>query len=59
VKTHHDALASHDGGVGSEHTITRPARTDGKAAKGISLDLASEIVSILDCGIEDLLEVVD
>ena len=53
MKTHHDALASHDGEVGSEHTITRPARTDGKAAKRISLDLASEIVSILDCGIED------
>ena len=30
---------------------------DEKAATGISLDLASEIVSILDCGIEDLLEV--
>ena len=40
-------------------TITRLARTDEKAATGISLDLASEIVSILDCGIEDLLEVVD
>jgi len=40
-------------------TITRLARNDEKAATGISLDLASEIVSILDCGIEDLLEVVN
>ena len=39
-------------------TITRLARTDEKAATGISLDLASEIVSILDCDIGDLLEVI-
>jgi DNA-binding Xre family transcriptional regulator len=40
-------------------TITRLARTDGKAASALSLDLASKIVTVLDCGIEDLLEVVD
>ena len=40
-------------------TVARLARNDEKAATGISLDLASEIVSILDCGIEDLLEVVE
>ena len=39
-------------------TITRLARTDEKAAAALSLDLASKIVTVLDCGIEDLLEVV-
>ncbi len=39
-------------------TITRLARTDDKAASALSLDLASRIVTVLDCGIEDLLEVV-
>ena len=39
-------------------TITRLARTDDKAASALSLDLASKIVTVLDCGIEDLLEVV-
>ena len=39
-------------------TITRLARTDDKAAAALSLDLASKIVTVLDCGIEDLLEVV-
>lgn len=39
-------------------TITRLARNDDKAAADLSLDLASKIVSVLDCGIEDLLEVV-
>ena len=38
-------------------TITRLARTDDKAASALSLDLASKIVTVLDCGIEDLLEV--
>jgi hypothetical protein len=38
-------------------TITRLARTDDKAAAALSLDLASKIVTVLDCGIEDLLEV--
>ncbi len=42
-------------------TITRLARSadDPKAASALSLDLASKIVTMLDCGIEDLLEVVE
>ncbi|MEB3297578.1 MAG: helix-turn-helix transcriptional regulator [Cyanobacteriota bacterium] len=40
-------------------TITRLARSDEKAASALSMDLASRIVTVLDCGIEDLLEVVD
>ena len=40
-------------------TITRLARNDQKAASTLSLDLAGKIVSVLHCGIEDLLEVVD
>ncbi len=40
-------------------TITRLARNDDKAASALSLDLASKIVTVLDCGIEDLLEVVN
>ena len=40
-------------------TITRLARTDDKAATALSLDLAGKIVTVLDCGIDDLLEVVD
>jgi len=40
-------------------TITRLARNDDKAASALSLDLASKLVTALDCGIEDLLEVVD
>ena len=39
-------------------TIARLARTDEKAATALSLDLASKIVTVLDCGIEDLLEVI-
>ena len=44
----------------SATTITRLARSvdDPKAASALSLDLASKIVTVLDCGIEDLLEVV-
>ena len=38
-------------------TISRLARTDEKAATALSLDLASKIVRVLDCGVEDLLEV--
>jgi DNA-binding Xre family transcriptional regulator len=38
-------------------TISRLARNDDKAASALSLDLASKIVTVLDCGIEDLLEV--
>lgn len=37
----------------------RLARTDDKAASALSLDLASKIVTVLDDGIEDLLEVVE
>ena len=40
-------------------TITRLARTDEKGASALSLDLASKIVTVLDCEIEDLLEVVE
>jgi DNA-binding Xre family transcriptional regulator len=40
-------------------TITRLARNDQKAASALSLDLAGKIVTVLDCGIEDLLEVVE
>lgn len=40
-------------------TITRLARNDDKAAAALSLDLASKIVTLLDCEIEDLLEVVE
>jgi hypothetical protein len=42
-------------------TITRLARSadDPKAASALSLDLAGKIVTVLDCGIEDLLEVVN
>ena len=40
-------------------TISRLARTDDKRASALSLDLAGKIVTVLDCGIEDLLEVVD
>ena len=42
-------------------TITRLARhvDDPKAASALSLDLASKIVTVLDCGIEDLPKIVD
>ncbi len=42
-------------------TITRLARPvdEPKAASALSLDLAGKIVTVLDCGIEDLLEVVE
>ena len=40
-------------------TITRLARTDDKAASALSLDLASKIATVLDCGVEDLLETID
>ena len=38
-------------------TITRLARNDDKAATALSLELASKIVTVLDCAIDDLLEV--
>ena len=40
-------------------TITRLARHYDKAASALSPDLASRIVTMLDCEIEDLLEVVE
>ena len=40
-------------------TITRLARSDCKAASALFLDLVGMIVSVLDSGIEDLLEVVE
>ncbi len=42
-------------------TITRLARSadDPKAASALSLDLAGKIATVLDCGIEDLLEVTE
>ena len=40
-------------------TVTRLARSDDKAASALSLELASKIVTVLDCGIEDLLEVIE
>ncbi len=40
-------------------TITRLARTDDKAASSLPLDLAGKILSVLDVGIGDLLEVVE
>jgi DNA-binding Xre family transcriptional regulator len=40
-------------------TITRISRTDEKAASALSLDLAGKILTVLDCKIEDLLEVVE
>jgi len=39
-------------------TITRLARTDEKKASSLPLDLAGKILTILDVGIGDLLEVV-
>ena len=40
-------------------TITLLARNDQKAASALSLDLGGKIVTVLDCGIEDFLEVVE
>jgi DNA-binding Xre family transcriptional regulator len=40
-------------------TVTRLARRDNKAASALSLDLAGKIVTVLDCAIEDLLEVAE
>jgi hypothetical protein len=40
-------------------TITRLARNNQKAASALSLDLAGKVVTVLDCGIEDFLEVVE
>jgi len=40
-------------------TITRLARTDDKAASSLPLDLAGKILTVLEVGIEDLLEMVE
>ena len=40
-------------------TITRLARTDDKVASSLPLDLAGKILTVLEVGIADLLEVVD
>lgn len=40
-------------------TSTRLARNDQKAASALSLDLAGKIVTVLDCGIEDLLVIAE
>ena len=40
-------------------TITRLARIDDKSVSALSLDLAEKVVTVLVCGIEDLLEVVE
>ena len=40
-------------------TVARLARNDEKEASALSLDLAGKVVTVLDCGIEDLLEVVE
>lgn len=40
-------------------TLTRLAGSDEKAASALSLALTGRIVAVLDCGIEDLLEVVE
>ena len=52
-----NSLAVQAGGAAT--TITRLARSDDKAVSALSLDLAGKIVTVLDCGIGDLLEVVD
>jgi DNA-binding Xre family transcriptional regulator len=40
-------------------TITRLARKDEKSASSLPLDLAGKILTVLDVGIGDLLEVVE
>ena len=52
-----NSLAVHAGVAAT--TITRLARNDQKAASALALDLAGKVVTVLDCGIEDLLEVVE
>jgi DNA-binding Xre family transcriptional regulator len=50
-----NALASEIGVAAT--TITRLARTDAKGASSLPLDLAGKILTVLDVGIGDLLEV--
>ncbi len=42
----------------SENILLRLARKDQQAASALYLELAGKIVTVLDCVIEDLLEVV-
>ena len=42
----------------SENILLRLARKDQQAASALSLELTGKIVTVLDCVIEDLLEVV-
>ena len=39
------------------HRLTRDPETDAKAASALSLDLASRIVSVLECDIDEILEI--
>ena len=52
-----NSLAVHAGVAAT--TITRLSTNDQKAASALSLDLAGKIVMVLDCEIEDLLEVIE
>ena len=52
-----NALASEIGVAAT--TITRLARKDEKSASSLPLDLAWKILTVLDVGIVDLLEVID
>jgi len=52
-----NALASEIGVAAT--TITRLARKDDKAASSLPLDLAGKILTVLEVGIGDLLEVVE
>ena len=40
-------------------TVTRLARTDEKAASALSLDLKGKILTVLEVGIEDMLEIIE
>lgn len=39
------------------HRLSRDPTTDPKAASSLSLDLASRLVSVLECDIDELLEI--
>ena len=52
-----NALASEIGVAAT--TITRLARTDDKAASSLPLDLAGKIATVLNCKIDDLLEIIE
>ena len=52
-----NALASEIGVAAT--TITRLARTDDKGASSLPLDLAGKILTVLDVGIRESLEVVE